>query len=112
MRPHYLFGNQCENFSLAVDRIETHTRFRRWSCISDLAGNVFAHHALNDSLLDVLDELFNFHSELFPPSISDKEVLQTRVQVCQTLWRTVDTRALEQKVGQSDIDFYDIDVVN
>ena len=72
--------------------------------ISDLAGNVFSHRALNDSLLEVLEELFDSHRELFPPSISDKEVLGTRVQVYQTLRRTSDTRALEQKVGQSDID--------
>jgi hypothetical protein len=72
--------------------------------ISDLAGNVFSNRALNNSLLEVLEELFDTHRELFPPSISDKEVLRTRVQVYQTLCRTSDTRALEQKVGQSDID--------
>jgi hypothetical protein len=53
--------------------------------ISDLAGNVFSNRALNDSLLEVLKELFDSHRELFLPSISDKEVLQTRVQVYRTL---------------------------
>ncbi len=57
---------------------------------------------MNDSLLDVLEELFDSHCELFPPSIPDKE-MRMRVQVYRTLRRTSDTRALEKKVSQSDI---------
>jgi hypothetical protein len=104
MRPYYLFGNQRET---SLQRLIEFKRTR--GCVDgpailDLAGNVFSHCALNDSLLEVLEELFDSHCELFPPSISDKEVLRTRVQVYRTLCRTSDTRALEQKVGQSDID--------
>jgi uncharacterized protein YerC len=62
------------------------------------------HRALNDSLLEVLEDLFDSHRELFPASIPDKETLQKRIQVYRMLRRTSDTRALEQKVGQSDID--------
>jgi hypothetical protein len=72
--------------------------------ISDLAGNVLSHRALNDSLLEILEELFDNHREMFPPSVADKETLRMRVQVYRTLRRTSDTRALEQKVSQSDID--------
>jgi hypothetical protein len=72
--------------------------------ISDLGGRVYLHRALNDSLLDVLEDLFDTHRELFPASISDKEILRERIQVYRTLRRTSDTRALEQKVAQSDID--------
>jgi hypothetical protein len=72
--------------------------------ISDLEGNVLSHRALNDSLLEILEELFDTHRELFPPSVADKETLRTRVQVYRTLRRTSDTWALEQKVSQSDID--------
>jgi hypothetical protein len=72
--------------------------------ISDLGGRVLSHRSLNDSLLEVLEDLFDTHRELFPASILDKETLRKRVQVYQTLWRTSETRALEQKVGQSDID--------
>jgi hypothetical protein len=72
--------------------------------ISDLNGRVLSHRALNDSLLETLEELFGTHQELFPASIPDVETLRKRVQVYRTLRRTSDTRALEQKVGQSDID--------
>lgn len=72
--------------------------------ISDLAGNVFLHRAMNNALLKVLEELFDFHQELFPSSISDRETLRKRIQVYRTLQRTSDTCALEQKVGQSNID--------
>jgi hypothetical protein len=72
--------------------------------ISDLSGHVFTHRALNDSLLEVLEELFDSHRELFPPSIPDKGTLRQRVQVYRTLRRTSDTRALNQKISASDID--------
>jgi hypothetical protein len=71
--------------------------------ISDLGGRVLSHLALNDSLLEVLEDLFDTHRELFPASILDKETLRKRVQVYRTLRRTSDTQALEQKVSQSDI---------
>jgi hypothetical protein len=72
--------------------------------ISDVAGNVLFHQALNNSLLEVLEELFDSHRELFAPSISAKDILRQRVQVYRTLQRTSDTRALNQKVSPSDID--------
>jgi hypothetical protein len=72
--------------------------------ISDLNGKVLSHQALNKSLLEVLEELFDTRRELFPASIPDKEMLRQRVQIYRTLRQTSDTRALEQKVGQSDID--------
>ena len=72
--------------------------------ISDMSGKVLTHRALNDSLLEVLEDLSDTHRELFPASIPDKEMLRKRVQVYRTLRRTSDTRALEQKVSQSDID--------
>jgi hypothetical protein len=73
--------------------------------ISDLSGHVLSHRALNDLLLVVLEELFDSHRELFPPSITDRETrLRQRVQVYHTLRRTSDTRALNQKVSTTDID--------
>jgi hypothetical protein len=64
----------------------------------------FSHRALNDSFLDSLEDLFDTHRELFPVSIPDKETLRKRVQVYRTLRQTSDTWALEEKVGQTDID--------
>jgi hypothetical protein len=72
--------------------------------ISDLHGRVFSHRVMNDALLELLEELFDSHRELFPPSISSKEILRQRVQVYRTLRRTSDTRAIEKKVRQTDID--------
>jgi hypothetical protein len=72
--------------------------------ISDERGRVLSHRALNDSLLEVLEDLFDSDRDLFPASIPDKETLRKRIQVYRTLRRTSDTRALEQKVAQSDID--------
>jgi hypothetical protein len=72
--------------------------------ILDVAGNVLSHQALNDLSLEVLEEFFDSHRELFPPSIPDKETLRQRVQVYCTLQRTSDTRALNQKVSALDID--------
>jgi hypothetical protein len=59
-----------------ITSLQRLTKFKR-TCgcvdgpvISDLAGILFSHHrALNDSLLEVLEELFDSYRELFPPSI-------------------------------------------
>jgi hypothetical protein len=72
--------------------------------ISDIDGRVFSHRVMNDALLELLEELFDSQRELFPPSISSKEILRQRVQVYRTLRRTSDTRAIEKKVNQTDID--------
>jgi hypothetical protein len=72
--------------------------------ISDLNGRVLSHPALNDLLCETLEELFGTHCESFPVSIPDQETLRKRIQIHRTLCQTLDTRALEQKAGQSDID--------
>jgi hypothetical protein len=66
--------------------------------ISDINGRVFSHRIMNDALLEILEELFDSHCKLFPPSISSKEILRQQVQVFRTLRRTSDTRAIEKKV--------------
>jgi hypothetical protein len=53
--------------------------------ILDLSGRVLSHQALNDSLLEVLEDLFDTHHKFFPAPIQDKETLQKRVQVYRTL---------------------------
>jgi hypothetical protein len=66
--------------------------------ISDINGRVFSHPVMNDALLEILEVLFDSHRELFPPSISSKEILRQRVQVYRTLRRTLDTRAIKKNV--------------
>jgi hypothetical protein len=78
--------------------------FTTGPAISDLRGRILSHRSLNDSLLEILEDLFESHREIFPASISDRETLRKRVQVYRTLRRTSDTRAIEMKVSKSDID--------
>jgi hypothetical protein len=59
---------------------------------------------MNDSMLEILEELFDSQRDLFPLSVPDKETLRQRVQVYRIFRRMSDTRALEKKVGPSDID--------
>jgi hypothetical protein len=77
--------------------------------ISDERERVLSHRALNDSLLEVLEDLFDSDREVFSTWIPDKETLRKRIQVYRTLRRTSDTRALEQKVAQSDIDVVNLE---
>jgi hypothetical protein len=77
---------------------------RTGPAISNLRGRILSHRSLNDSLLEILEELFDSHRELFPASITERETLRKRVQVYRTLRRTSDTRALDKKVSKSDID--------
>ncbi len=72
--------------------------------ISDLSSRIFDPSDMNDALLEVLEDLFDNHQELFPASVSDKELLRQKYQAFQTLRRTSDTRALELGVAQPDID--------
>jgi hypothetical protein len=53
--------------------------------------------------LEVLDDLFDHHRELFPQSITNREMLRPKYQAFRTLQRSSDTRALELKVAQPDI---------
>jgi hypothetical protein len=78
--------------------------FTTGPAISDLRGRILSHRSLNDSLMEILEELFETHRELFPVSITEKEMLRKRVQVYRTLRRTSDTRAIDKKVSKSDID--------
>jgi hypothetical protein len=43
--------------------------------ISDLSGCIFKPSDMNDALLEVLEDLFDNHRELFPASVTDKELL-------------------------------------
>jgi hypothetical protein len=79
--------------------------FKTGPAISDLQGQVFEPKALNDALLKILEDLFDYHRELFPALIStSKEMLLQKYQAFWTLRRTSDTRALEVKVAHPDID--------
>jgi hypothetical protein len=78
--------------------------FKTGPAISDLQGRVFEPKALNDALLDIMEDLFDDHRDLFPASITSREMLRQKYQAFRTMRRTSDTRALEEKVAQPDID--------
>jgi hypothetical protein len=59
--------------------------FKTGPAISDLQGRVFEPKALNDALLEVLEDLFDHHSKLFPPSITNCEMLCQKYQAFRML---------------------------
>jgi hypothetical protein len=72
--------------------------------ICDEGGLLYKTRAVDDSLHEVLEDLFVARRNLFPPQISSLEILRRRYQVFRTLRRTSDTRATETKVLTKDID--------
>jgi hypothetical protein len=72
--------------------------------ISDLQGRVLSTKGIDDSMLEVLEEIFETSRYMFPPDIENKEILRQKYQAFRTLRRTSDTRALEMKVSKNDID--------
>ena len=57
-----------------------------------------------DTLLhDLLIELFEMDSSLFPPTVSSTDEVIESYQVNRSLHRTANMRALEEKVDEEDI---------
>jgi hypothetical protein len=61
---------------------------------------------MNDALLEVLEDIFDNHRDLFPPTINTRESLCQKYQAFRTLRWTSDMRALEKKVAQPDISIW------
>jgi hypothetical protein len=72
--------------------------------ISDMAGRAFTTRDMSDSLLEILEDLFETDRALFPPDITTKEILRERYQAFRTFRRTSDTRAAEMNVSATDTD--------
>jgi hypothetical protein len=72
--------------------------------ISDMKGKIYSSRSLNDAFLEILEDLFETHRELFPSSIEDKETLRKRIQAYRTFRRTSDSIAIDEGVSQTDID--------
>lgn len=72
--------------------------------ISTLRGQVATTRALDDTFLEVLEELYETSRHLFPPHVKTVEDLRSKYQGFRSFRRTSDTRAIEKKVGQTDID--------
>ena len=71
--------------------------------ISKENGLLFTSRAIDDSMLEVLEELFITSQDLFPTTIKSNQDLRKSYQVLRTLCRTLDTQALETRVSKDDI---------
>jgi hypothetical protein len=67
-------------------------------------GHLFLSRAVDDSMLEVLEDLFISNQDLFPTKIETSQDLRRSYQVFRTLRRTSDTQALEMRVSKDDID--------
>ena len=72
--------------------------------ISDEAGIILPSRAMDDALHEVLEDLFVTKRSLFPATIEDVDELRKRYQVFRSFRRSSDTRAIDQKVAETDID--------
>jgi hypothetical protein len=72
--------------------------------ISKENGHLFSSRAIDESLLEVLEELFASNQDLFPTKIEMIQDLQKAYQVFRTLPMTSATQALEMRVSKDDID--------
>jgi hypothetical protein len=72
--------------------------------ISKENGNSFSSRAIDDSLLEVLEDLFGSNRDLFPTKFETTQGLRKSYQVFRTLRMTSDTQALEMKVNKDGID--------
>jgi hypothetical protein len=72
--------------------------------ISGTSGVIFASQTMDDALHKVLEDLFVTNRSLFPATIEDVEQVLERYQLFRSFWRSSDTRALDQRVAESDID--------
>jgi hypothetical protein len=72
--------------------------------ISDTSGVIFASRTMDDALHEVLEDLFVTNRSLFPATIEDVEQVLERYQLFRSFRRSSDTRALDQRVAETDID--------
>jgi hypothetical protein len=78
--------------------------FRDGPAISDISGKAYSTRDIDDSLHEILEDLYDSDRDLFPKRIKDKETLKKSYQAFRTLRRTSDTRAMDMGVPDDDID--------
>ena len=71
--------------------------------ISDSRGFLLPSWDIDTMFHDLLNELFEMDSSLSPPTVTSTEEVIDNYQVNRTLRLTTNTRALEEKVGEEDI---------
>jgi hypothetical protein len=68
---------------------------RSGPAISNLSGRIYKPLDMNDALLEVLEDLFDNHHELFPAPVKNKELLRNMYQAFRTLRCISNTRAIK-----------------
>ena len=66
-------------------KLKSKQGYRDGPAISDTKGFVFSHHALNDTLTEVLVEIYGSDKKLFPDKIKTVEDIKTSYQVFRSL---------------------------
>ena len=72
--------------------------------ISDVQGEMYTSVELDQMLKEVLEETYEEDSSLFPPDIKQVDDIASSYHCFRSLRQASDTRALEMKVEQTDID--------
>lgn len=71
--------------------------------IADINGNVRSCAQLDNLLFETLEEIYEDHPYMFPPSVQSKEDIPNCYSVFRSLRRSSDTRAVEKNVSHTDI---------
>jgi hypothetical protein len=95
--------SQDPGVSGASDGLEGESRSDGWPGHLERKWQFVSSRAIDDSLLEVLEDLFGSNRDLFPTKFETTQDLQKSYQVFRTLRRTSDTQALEMKVNKDDI---------
>ena len=72
--------------------------------VSDPRGRAYSTRDMSDSMVEVLEDLFDNERVLFPADIISKEILRERYQAFRSFCRTSDTQAAGINVSSSDVD--------
>ena len=76
----------------------------RGPAVSDSNGYLMSTKELDTMMHETLTDVYAQDKSLFPPSITSEELIIESYKCYRTFRRTSDTRAIEEKVEQLDID--------
>ena len=95
------------NVKYVVERLldlKSNQGIKSGPAISDKSGLLMPIKDIDAMLHELLIEIFNLDRTFFPPSCTSEEQIVDSYKCYRTFRRTSDTRAIEEKVEQADID--------